>query len=99
MQQTDLIKIYRQKRCLVVDDFSEVRGSISRTLKVFGVENVDTTPTGEDAVALCQNKHYDIVFPQSCGSQFEPGSGYPGGVQRPWWRGSVPPCAASAWAA
>lgn len=62
MRQIDLIKIYAKKRCLVVDDLSEIRGSIKRMLKVFGVEEVDTAATGEDAVELCMNHSYDIVL-------------------------------------
>ena len=62
MRQIDLIKIYAKKRCLVVDDLSEIRGSIKRMLKVFGVEEVDTAANGEEAVELCTNHSYDIVL-------------------------------------
>ena len=62
MLQIDLIKIYAKKRCLVVDDLSEIRGSIKRMLKVFGVEEVDTAANGEEAVELCTNHSYDIVL-------------------------------------
>lgn len=62
MRQIDLIKIYAKKRCLVIDDLSEIRGSIKRMLKVFGVEEVDTAANGEDAVELCANHSYDIVL-------------------------------------
>ncbi len=62
MRQIDLIKIYSKKRCLVIDDLSEIRGSIKRMLKVFGVEEVDTAANGEDAVELCANHSYDIVL-------------------------------------
>ncbi|GAB1256135.1 hypothetical protein NBRC116494_06370 [Aurantivibrio plasticivorans] len=47
---------------MVVDDLSEIRGSIKRMLKVFGVEDVDTAANGEEAVELCTSKSYDIVL-------------------------------------
>lgn len=62
MRQIDLIKIYAKKNCLVVDDLSEIRGSIKRMLKVFGVEEVDTAANGEEAMELCLSKSYDIVL-------------------------------------
>ncbi len=62
MKQIDLIKIYAKKKCLVVDDMSELRGSIKRMLKVFGVEHVDTAANGEEAVELCSATSYDIVL-------------------------------------
>ncbi len=62
MRQIDLVRIYATKRCLVVDDMSEIRGSISRMLKTFGVTEVDTVATGDDAIEICQNKHFDIVL-------------------------------------
>ena len=62
MKQIDLIKIYQKKRCLVIDDLSEIRGSIKRMLKVFGAEEVDTAANGEEAMELCLAHSYDIVL-------------------------------------
>ncbi len=62
MRQIDLVRIYATKTCLVVDDMSEIRGSISRMLKTFGVLHVDTVATGDDAIEICQQKHFDIVL-------------------------------------
>ncbi|MFL0810877.1 MAG: response regulator [Agarilytica sp.] len=62
MRQIDIVKIYANKRCLIIDDFPEIRGSLSRTLKTFGVASVDTAADGQDAIKLCQNKSYDIVL-------------------------------------
>lgn len=62
IRQIDLIKIYQKKRCLVIDDLSEIRGSIKRMLKVFGVEEVDTAANGEEAMELCMSHSYDIVL-------------------------------------
>jgi len=62
LKQIDIVKIYNGKRCLIVDDFPEIRGSLMRTLKTFGAESVDTAANGEEAVKACTNKKYDIVL-------------------------------------
>ncbi|MFL0803808.1 MAG: response regulator [Agarilytica sp.] len=62
IKQIDIVKIYSNKRCLIIDDFPEIRGSLSRTLKTFGVSTVDTAADGQDAIKLCSNKSYDIVL-------------------------------------
>lgn len=62
MRQIDIVKIYGNKKCLVIDDFPEIRGSLSRTLKTFGAAAVDTAADGEEAIKLCGSKKYDIVI-------------------------------------
>lgn len=62
MRQIDIIKIYSTKKCLVIDDFPEIRGSMTRVLRNFGVESVDTAADGEEAVKLCSQNKYDIVI-------------------------------------
>ncbi len=62
MRQIDVIKIYNTKRCLIVDDFTEVRGSLKRMLKTFGATQVDTAATSTQAMAQCQARSYDIVL-------------------------------------
>ncbi|WP_086933916.1 response regulator [Agarilytica rhodophyticola] len=62
LKQIDIVKIYSNKKCLVIDDFPEIRGSLSRTLKTFGAASVDTAADGEDAIKLCSSKGYDIVI-------------------------------------
>ncbi len=62
MQQIDVIKIYSKKHCLIIDDMSEIRGSLNRILKTFGAASVDTAATGQQAIELCENKSYDIVL-------------------------------------
>ncbi|MEJ2419952.1 MAG: response regulator, partial [Exilibacterium sp.] len=62
MRQIDVIKIYNQKKCLIIDDFPEVRGSVKRILKNFGVNSIDTAANGDEAVALCKSHRYDIVL-------------------------------------
>lgn len=62
IRQIDIIKMYNAKRCLVVDDFPEIRGSLMRSLRSFGVETVDTAANGDEAVKLCRQAKYDIVI-------------------------------------
>lgn len=62
LRQIDIIKMYADKRCLVIDDFPEIRGSLMRTLRNFGAESVDTAADGEEAVKLCSQNPYDIVI-------------------------------------
>lgn len=62
IRQIDIIKIYADKKCLVIDDFPEIRGSLSRMLKTFGCNTVDTAANGEEAIKLCSVRNYDIVI-------------------------------------
>ncbi len=62
IKQIDIVKIYANKKCLIIDDFPEIRGSLSRTLKNMGVAAVDTAADGQEAIKLCANKTYDIVL-------------------------------------
>lgn len=62
LRQIDIIKMYNTKKCLVIDDFPEIRGSLMRTLRNFGAESVDTAADGEEAVKLCSQTRYDIVI-------------------------------------
>ncbi|TQV84693.1 response regulator [Exilibacterium tricleocarpae] len=62
MQQIDVIKIYSTKKCLIIDDFTEVRGSLKRMLKAFGASHIDTAASGRDAIHMCQARTYDIVL-------------------------------------
>lgn len=62
LKQIDIVKIFSDKRCLVIDDFPEIRGSLTRTLKNFGAKSVDTAADGEEAIKVCANRKYDIVI-------------------------------------
>ncbi|WNO08855.1 tetratricopeptide repeat protein [Teredinibacter sp. KSP-S5-2] len=62
LKQIDIVKIYNNKKCLVIDDFPEIRGSLTRTLKTFGAQSCDTAADGEEAIKLCSKKRYDIVL-------------------------------------
>ena len=62
MRQIDLIKLYSQMRCLVVDDMPDVRVAITGMLRVFGVQNIDVVANGEQAMETCFNNHYHMVL-------------------------------------
>lgn len=62
MQQIEFVKIYKRKHCLVIDDFPDFRLTVKKMLVNFGVEHVDMAANGEEAVAACLNRHYDIVL-------------------------------------
>ena len=62
MQRVELIKIYKNKSALVIDDYPDIRGSIRRMLVNFGVHNVDTAVNGEDAIQKCEENNYDIIL-------------------------------------
>jgi len=62
MRQIDLIKLYSQMRCLVVDDMPDVRVAISGMLRVFGVQHIDVVANGEQAMEACFSTHYHMVL-------------------------------------
>ncbi len=62
LQQIDIIKIYEKKRCLVVDDITEVRAAYKRMLRSFGVLEIDTAATGDQAMQMCQSRQYGMII-------------------------------------
>ena len=62
ISKIDVIKIYKQKRGLVIDDYPDMRGSIRRMLENFGVSKVDTASNGEEAILKCEENFYDIIL-------------------------------------
>ncbi len=53
MQKLDLVRLYSEKRALVVDEFPDMRASIRRMLRSFGVEIVDLANDGSEAMMRC----------------------------------------------
>ncbi|WAJ37558.1 response regulator [Pseudomonas sp. GOM7] len=53
---------YSGKRFLIVDDFSDFRSSVKAMLREMGVRDVDTADRGEQAIAMCRHKRYDIIL-------------------------------------
>jgi len=62
MQKIDLIKIYQRKTALVIDDFPDMRGTIRRMLMNFGVAAVEIAGSGDEAIAFCENRAFDIIL-------------------------------------
>lgn len=62
MRQIDIVKLYSQKRCLIIDDMPDIRVALTGMLRVFGVQEVDTAPNGEQAMEICRTTHYDMVL-------------------------------------
>lgn len=53
---------YSAKRFLIVDDFSDFRNSVKAMLREMGVRDVDMADRGEQAIAMCRHKRYDIIL-------------------------------------
>lgn len=62
MKQIDIVKIYQDKRCLIVDDMPAVRANLKDAMKSFGIGTTDTAATSQDAINLCQRYSYDLVL-------------------------------------
>ncbi len=62
ISKIDIIKIYKQKTALVIDDYPDMRGSIRRMLDNFGAVKVDTASNGEEAILKCEEESYDIIL-------------------------------------
>lgn len=62
MRQIDLVKLYSQKRCLIIDDMPDIRVALTTMLRIFGVQQIDTAANGEQAIEICQSTHYDMVL-------------------------------------
>src|SRR5690606_5041043 len=62
MQKIDVIKIYQRKSALVIDDYPDMRGSIRRMLVNFGINEVRLAANGNEAIAECENNHFDIIL-------------------------------------
>jgi CheY-like chemotaxis protein len=53
---------YSQQRFLIVDDFADFRSSVKAMLREMGARDVDTADRGEEAIAMCRQKRYDIIL-------------------------------------
>ncbi len=52
----------KNKKILIVDDFSTFRGSIKKMLLLSGARNIDEADSGENAIFKMENNSYDIVL-------------------------------------
>ncbi len=57
-----LPKTYKRLKFLIVDDFESFRMSVKQMLRSFGVEHIDVSGNGKDAVQKCTFERYDIVL-------------------------------------
>ncbi|MEC8427528.1 MAG: response regulator, partial [Pseudomonadota bacterium] len=62
MQHIDIIKLYQSKHCLIVEDLPEARASLKNMLNTFGLDKIDTAATSQQAIELCEEKHYDLLL-------------------------------------
>lgn len=62
MLQIEIVRLYKTKKCLVIDDYPDIRASIKRMLAKFGAEHVDTASNGEEAMEMCLKHRYDIIL-------------------------------------
>ncbi|WP_043312023.1 tetratricopeptide repeat-containing response regulator [Pseudomonas sp. ML96] len=53
---------YSQQRFLIVDDFTDFLSSVKAMLREMGARDVDTANRGEEAIAMCRQKRYDIIL-------------------------------------
>jgi CheY-like chemotaxis protein len=58
MQELD----YQAMNGLIVDDFESFRGTLTQILKGFGIGNIDTVNTGEEAIAHIKARAYDLIL-------------------------------------
>ncbi|GAA5317783.1 MAG: response regulator [Candidatus Pelagadaptatus aseana] len=62
MKHIDIIKLYHDKSCLIVDDQPTIRTSLKEMMIAFGIETVDTAATSEQAIELCERRSYDLLL-------------------------------------
>src|SRR5690554_1982832 len=53
---------YNTKRFLIVDDFTDFRSALTGMLRQMGVNDIDAVGRGEEALALCRRKQYDVIL-------------------------------------
>ncbi|RRJ82986.1 tetratricopeptide repeat-containing response regulator [Aestuariirhabdus litorea] len=53
---------FANKRLLIVDDFESFRLSLRRMLNSIGINEVDITGNGRDAIRLCRENAYDAIL-------------------------------------
>jgi len=53
---------YTKTSFLIADDFSDFRSSVRSMLRELGATVVDTADTGEQALAMCAVKRYDVIL-------------------------------------
>ncbi len=54
--------LFRYRRCLIVDDFEQMRVCLRQMLTQFGVVEIETAPSGEQALRLLSRSPFDMVI-------------------------------------
>lgn len=66
---------YRDKKFLIVDDFESFQKILKRMLHGLNAKDIDTATSGSQAIRLCEEHEYDVIF-----SDLDLGKG-PNGLQ------------------
>lgn len=53
---------FYKMHALIVDDFENFRGTLNKMLMDFGIGNVDTAASGEEALRYCKAHTYDLIL-------------------------------------
>lgn len=53
---------YNKQSFLIADDFSDFRSSVRSMLRELGATTVDTADTGEQSLAMCAVRKYDVIL-------------------------------------
>ena len=54
--------LFRHRRCLIIDDFEQMRVCLRQMLTQFGVVEIETAPSGEQALKLLSRSTFDVVI-------------------------------------
>ena len=60
--QVQFAKYYRNLRFLIIDDFENFRLSLKQMVRSCGVEQIDVSINGEDAIERCHHDNFDIIL-------------------------------------
>ncbi len=61
-RKIDLIRLYEDHKCLIVDDLPEMRGAIKRMVASQGMARIDTAPNAVEAINQCSARNYTIII-------------------------------------
>lgn len=61
-KQIQLAKYYRNLKFLVIDDFENFRLSLKQMIRAFGVEQIDVSINGEDALRRFESESFDTII-------------------------------------
>ena len=62
MLQIEISKLYNGKNCLIIDDMTEMRGTLSRMIRGFGMSEVVSAANATEAIEACTKQKFDVVI-------------------------------------